>query len=440
EAVRGEGADAPDFAVATLQEPLAVLGGRTLTISAFCRTQGDALAAVRAVFFASNDSSPFRFRTGVPLHEHPDWRTEDTILVVPPGCDRLQIELVAVLRSADAQATIDDVAVVEAGTGAALDSKLNESSQTAIGTGAAMAVRSVDPDNPATLLAVLPDRVPAQFAGLHKAGLLVLSDLGATWQCTANERSFQLAANGADSLQFVFPADAAGSLLVRGADGTFASAAAESQFTTRTVLLGDRATRALLQFDADVVCTGQVGGSVYRLGVAVGKAELVLGFRAEKNEAVDLLKKARAELADGRPGAAIDKVRELSSRVPQDSEVLGQALVLRGQILTSQGETLRALQKDLAEATFFDTRGGFQRTVLGVDDLVALYGEHNVEDLAGCKALRAAAQQRLDEIDGAQHGVQRTRLEALGKALAAAQQPELAAAVQDYVQRHLGGK
>jgi len=124
--------------------------------------------------------------------------------------------------------------------------------------------------------------------------------------------------------------------------------------------------------------------------------------------------------------------------VPQDSQELSRAQTLRAQILATQAESLGALQKDLGEATFFDTRGGFQRVASGVDELVSLYGENNIEDFTGVQTLRAAAQQRLAEIDAAQHGAERERLDKLAKAFEAAQQVGLAAVVQEYAKR-LGG-
>lgn len=440
EAVRADGADAPDFAIATLTEPMAVLGGRTLTLKAWAKTEASAQVAVRAVFFAANDANPFRYRAGTPFQSHDAWTAQEVVLTVPQGCDRMQVELCAVLGAAGTVASIDDVAVLEAGEAAGIDLELAESRQRALGTGAAVVVRSTDPDNPATVLAILPDHVPAALEGLHKAGFDCVSDLGATLKCTATERSFQLAAEGMDALQFVFPGEAAGSLLVRAdAAAGFDSMAAESQFTATALLLGDRDTRAMLQFTAPVVCNGKLGNGLYRLSVATASVELVLGFRAEANQAGELLRKARKELQEGKPGAALDLVRQLAATAPHDTASLSQARQLRSQILAAQGEVAKQLQKDLGEASFFNTRGGFERVVQGADQLVALYGEQNLEDAAAVQALRNDAQQRLTAMDAAQHDAERARLEALAKALDGAQQTGLAGVVKDYAKRHLGG-
>lgn len=438
EASRGDTAEAPDFAVLRLAEPVPVLAGRTMTLVAHFQTEGGARLSLRAHLFPAGDQGPFRFVTGAPFAAHDGWQRVETVVAVPPGCDRLQFEVVALLGDAAAVARVDDVALVEAGQGAVIEQKLAESAQTLLGTGSAVAVRSTDPDSPATLLALLPGAVPASMAALERAGLCALSDLGATIGVEATERSFRLGASGTSALQFVFPAEAAGGLLVAGDDNTFASASAESEFTARRLVLGDRATRVVLQFDEPVACRGQLGGGRYRLVAQAAKVELVLGFRAERLQAADLVRQARAQSAEGRPGKALDLVRDLLRTVPFDSEVTAQAQALRTEILAGQADVLRRLQQELDDSAFFDTRGGFERVVLGIDDLVGAYGEQNLEDAAGVAALRERAAARLRALGAAEAGVQRQRLEALGKAFQAAGQAGLAALVDGYWRRHFG--
>ena len=120
-----------------------------------------------------------------------------------------------------------------------------------------------------------------------------------------------------------------------------------------------------------------------------------------------------------------------------DSEALAQALALRSELQTAQADRLRALQQDLDEASFFDTRGGFERVVLGVDALVESFGSANLDDEAGCKRLREAAGARLAELDRAEREQQRTRLVDLAKAFTAADQGGLGQLVQQYIDRHL---
>ncbi|MBL9078614.1 MAG: FHA domain-containing protein [Planctomycetes bacterium] len=440
EALRGQADDAADFALATLQEALPVFGGRTMTIAAHLTTSGGGLAGLRAVCFANGDASPFRFRTGTPIVAHDGWQRVEVVVAVPAGCDRLQLEVVAVLPAADAAAAVDDVAVVEGGAATAVEQKLTESSQTLQATGAALAVRSVDADNPATLLDVLPLTTPPAFAGLQRAGLVALSDLGAKVSATAGERSFRIQVEGTADVQLVFPADAAGGLMVDAGGAGFVAAAAETQFTAAALLLGDRATRALLRFDAATACAGQVGGGRFRLGVQAAAFELVLGFRGERQQAAELVRQAQQLVAGREPGRALERLRELVRTVPMDTEVLAQAQALRTQVLAAQSAELQQLQVDLDEAAFFDTRGGFARVVRGLDDVVARYGEANLEDAAAVAALRERAVARLRTIDAAAVAAEAQRLRDLSQAFADQNQPGLAKVVMTYVEQHLAPK
>ena len=159
------GEAAVDFAVLRQKEPLAVFAERTLTLAAHVRTSNGGQVALRAVLAAANEQVPFSFRTGTAMASHEGWTRLEVVVAVPTGCDRLLVEVAALLPGADASVFVDDVAVTEAGALAPLAAKLADGSQTALGTGTALAVRSVDTDNPAVLLQVLPDNVPAPLQG-----------------------------------------------------------------------------------------------------------------------------------------------------------------------------------------------------------------------------------------------------------------------------------
>jgi hypothetical protein len=435
EAVRGEETDSGDFSVAVLKEPLQVITGRTLTIAGHVRTEGGAQVCVRGVCFSGNDQHPFRFRTGTPLAEAPAWQRVEAALAVPSGCDRLQVQVVAVLPSAQSSAMFDDIAVTDGGEATVLEQKLEESSQTLLGTGSSIAVRSTDAENPATLLHLLPSDVPAAARGLHRAGWCSLSDLGASVQATATGRSFAIAVEGASALEFVFPADAAGGLMVADAEN-FTPAAPDAEFTAQRVLLGNRLTRAMLQFESPVALRGELGNGLYRLHAPSPKVEIVLGFRAERREADDLLRTA-TRLQNEQPGKALDLVRDLTRKWPMDSELLSRANQLRAQILANQAAMLRRLEQDLDESLFFDTRGGFERVVQGVDELVSLYGDENLDARDQIMALRERANSRLIQIDGAREEQERERLQTLAQVFKAANRPDIGTLIDNYVARYL---
>jgi len=288
------------------------------------------------------------------------------------------------------------------------------------------------------VLQVLPDVVPAALQGLHKAELCVLSDLGASVDITPGERGVAIECKGQATLQLVMPADAAGGLLIAGADGSFLSTAAQGEFTAQSVLLGDRLTRAWFKVDGEKTWKGKSGGGRYRLVVPASRVDVVLSFRAERTQAIEQLRKAKGARDENKAAESLDLLRELAAKMPMDTEVLGQANTLRAEILAGQAVTLAALQKDLEEASFFTTRGGFERVVLGADELAQHYGENNLEDPKALAELREAAKAKLAAIDGQDHGQQRTRLSMLAKVFTETQQTGLAQLVQRYIDKHLG--
>jgi len=425
-----------DFAVMQLAEPIDVFAGRTMTVAAHGRTMGGAQMALHATLFSSNEDVPFRFTSGTKMAAYDDgWNRLETTVTVPSGCDRLLVEIVCVVPNKDSEAMVDDVAVTEGGNANGVEVALAEAGQTAFGVGSSLAIRSADVQNPATVLRIVPDQVPAALAGLHKAGYCVLSDVGATVACTKEGSTLNFAATGVESLQFVMPAEAAGGLWVL-TDDVFAPGAAESTFETDKLLFGSHTTRAMLTFEATTKVVGKAGKGLYRLSCAANNAAFVLGFRAQRQEAGQLVRDASSAKSQGRPGEALDLLAKLFATVPMDSEELGKAQKLRGEILSEQASQVAQLGKDFEAAKAFNTRGGFERVASGVSELVALYGDHNMEDLASAQELRGNANQQLVAFDRSTHKVQRERLTMLADAFGN-DKPALRKIVQDYIIKHL---
>ena len=432
----GDGRESADFAVLTLAEPLQVFAGRTFTLAAHGRTTGAGQLGLRAVAFADSEDNPFRFVSGAPVAGREGWERVEVAVTVPDGCDRLQVEVVALVPDEGAEVQVDDIAVTEGGDKNGVKVKL-DSGLTAFGFGAALAVRSADPQSPATVLALAPASVPAELRGLHAAGLCALSDVGGAVEVTGEGAAFQLQASGVDGLAFVLPAESGAGLMAGAADGVFAGKAAASSFSAQQVLFGSFGTRGLLRFEAEAKVEGAVSGGAYRLATDASAAQLVVGFRAERQQAGRLVREAREAHAAGRPGDALDQLAEVFQRWPMDSSELGNAQQFRAQILGEQAAAAQQLAQDFEEAGFFDTRGGYERVVEGVDQLISLYGEDQVEDLAAQRALREKAGERLTSFDRTTYKAQRERLQLLADAFAAASEPELEKLVKDYIQKHL---
>lgn len=436
DAESGEAATADDFAVLALDAPLEVFAGRTLTIAAHCRTTGAGAVGVRAVAFAQSEAAPFRFVSGTAIEPREGWQRLEAVVTVPDGCDRLQLEVVAALPDDASEAIVDDVAVTEGGDKNDLKVKL-ESGPTAVGFGAALAVRSSDPQNPATVLGLAPGRVPDALRGLLAAGQCVLSDVGASVAVTSEESGFALAVEGCEAVTLVLPLDSGEGLMTAGADGAFASTSAAAEFRAARVLFGSFGTRAAAVFAAPTPVRGQVRGGAYDLVCEASELQLRVGFRAERMQAAELVRAAAAALDEGRPGVALDQLDRVFGEWPMDSRELANAQQLRQRILGEQAAAARQLEQDFEEAGFFDTRGGYERVLEGVDVLISLYGEKHVEGLAAQRDLRARAAARLATFDRKTFQAQRDRLALLADAFAAASEPGLEAMVQQYIQRHL---
>jgi len=428
EAARGEGvADA--FALARLAQPLTVVAGQTVTVAAHVRTENGAKAAVRLRFSSTREGAPFVFVTGAALGESAEYARVYAVATVPPECDRATVELLATLPATGAVALFDDVAVTPEGQGQAVDLQL-ESGQSMVGTGSSVAVRSTDAEAPVLLAGIVPLATEGPLGALRDAGLLACSDLGATLTVEKTEESFKVQVAGAAGLALQFPAEVAEGLLVR-ADGDSFAAASGDGFTARQVLLGNRRTRCLVGLEAPAALATRSAGGTWSLSVPATAVELRVRFRAERSRATELLAAARKAAPTG-PGTALDTLRELQRTVPHDTEELAAAQELRQQLTDQVTARLEAIRRELGESEFFETRGGFARTLEELESIVASHGERNLADVAAIAELRQRAAGRLQAIDGARATERRARLLELAEGLQASGQEALAQVVKEY--------
>lgn len=434
EAVAGEGGEG--FALARLEQPITVLKDRPLLLAAHVRTEGGALVGVRMRLFASPEAqSPFEFRVGTPLQAHESWQRVECSAAVPPGADRVEVELVAALPGSGAVALVDDVALTDAGTAQAIALQLEPTGQSLRGAGGGVGIASTDENQRAILLGIRPDGAGGALQPLERAGVLCLTDVGGSVQAETVERGFALRLEGVPALALEFPAEMADGLLIRTDDGAFTNTATDSAFTAREVLMGDGRNRCLLALPQPTAMEGRSSGGRYRLRLPAASLQFVLNFRPERQAAGELLRSAEAR-AGREPGAAIDQLRELQRLWPHDTDTLRQAQQLRTALQQELADRVRQLRADLEEAAFFDTRGGFARVVEGIDELVRVYGEHNLEDAAAVQAERATAAARIAELDAARNGEAERRLQELARLFREAGQEDLAGLVT----RELGRK
>lgn len=419
-----------DFAVASTAAEIRVLPGRSMLAQAHLRTIGAARAALRVVFWSSVDASVFRFRVGTPLSAHDGWQRVEVAAATPPGCDRCAVEVVALLPDESSRAQCDDVALTESGAGQAVETKVGENGAV-LGVGSSLAVRSMDKDDPAVLLWILPADVAPELRGLHAADLLTLSDVGGSVEVATDEIGAQFIVAGCEKVELGFPIDSGSGMLADSGSG-FVGMEAGSSTTATRVLLGDRSTRCMIETKEPASMQGRAAGGVFRLQLGANSWRMQLGFRQERQDARERLRAAEA-LAEAEPGKALGAIREALATSPHDAETSALLATLRGGLQQRAQDRLQQLAKDLDEAEFFETRGGFQRIVAEIQRLVGSYGEEHMPDAKGALAMLARAQERLAQLDGQRAQDARARLTAMAKAFEEAQQPGLAKLVRDYV-------
>ena len=108
------------------------------------------------------------------------------------------------------------------------------------------------------------------------------------------------------------------------------------------------------------------------------------------------------------------------------------------EILARLDDSIAQLDREFAEAEFFDTRGGFERVRRGIEQLITDYGKNNIEGRERVEELRTAAMAQLEAIDATTHGAMVKRLDDLAKAFRDAGELGLAELVEGYKERHLG--
>ncbi len=423
-------AEGQDFAVAATAAEIRVLPGRSMLAQAHLRTTGAARAALRVAFWSSADTMPFRFRAGTPLSLHEGWQRVEFATATPPGCDRCCVEIVAVLPDENSRAQCDDVALTESGSTQAIETKVGENGAV-VGIGASLAVRSMDKDDPAVMLWLRPTDVAPELRGLHAADLLTLSDVGGAVDVLADDAGAQFIVTGCQKVELGFPIDSGSGMLVDAGAG-FVGVEEGAAMTATRALLGDRSTRCLIETKEPTSMQGRAAGGVFRLQFGGSAWRMQLGFRQERQEARERLRAAEA-VADAEPGTALLAIREALATFPHDAETAALLAARRGDLQQKAQDHLQQLAKDLDEAEFFDTRGGFLRIVAEIERLVRSYGEDHMPDSKGAMVMLSRAKERLAQLDGQRAQDARNRLTAMAKAFEEAQQPGLATLVRDYV-------
>ena len=417
------GSDSATFALARSLDPIAVRGEESLVLSGFVRTAGDARVALRLQFSSSDGAGPTQ-RTGGAAAGSAEDAEHRVELAVPPGADEARVEVLALLPSPQAEVWVDDLSLVRGGSARPVN--VGVAGGRLVGAGTALALRF---GTETMFERVAPVDAPD--------GVVGFSDLGETVAVDAGEDV--LAVRCGDGSGFTIHCDpraVAGARLLE-ADGVFRARAGDFDVEASELLLGGGSARALLRVPQPSAVSGRrTDGGFAITWRNVDSFEIVLAFGEQRVAAQNILRDARRSVDEGAWGAALDRIRELTSRVPHDAATLGDALALRAELNAALNERLEEIAADYREAEFFRTRGGYQRVDAELRALLAEYGEQNVPEIDVVRARLGQIAEAVAALDAERAEGAVANLRALAGLFEQSGQSDLQALVTDYLQRN----
>jgi len=433
-----EGADAsPDHGVARLAQPITALPGERLTLSGYLQTSQGGRGALRARFTSSQDEAVAMW-TGTSPAEFDAYEKIELQIAVPPGADRVAVEVLALLPEDGAEVLVDDVALIAGGGVDQLD--LRAAGCSLGGVGGSVELRA---GQEVVLERIAPLVEGGPLAGLAAAGLLGFSDAGLELAASSDAQAFQLSWQGAASsagVELVFSARAAGSgVYARAGDQDFAAERAEFSGSADQLILGAGAARLLVRTASPVVASGRWQDESFVVSLpGASSVDLVVGFDEQRRVASAMWREAEELRSGGKPGAALDKLRDLVLRAPHDSEIVSNALRMRADLLAEVGRRIEELRAEFAKAEFFRTRGEYVRIGRALDALIEDYGQHNIPEFESVQATHQSVTERLASLDAAANERRRAGLDALVEVFEASGAEQLRELVTNYIEEHYG--
>ena len=429
-ATRGEGAA---FALARLTEPVRVLGEEPLRVLGHARAEGGASVALRLRFSSSREADTLALTAGTSPSAADDWTPIDAAFAVPPGMDRVQVEVFALLPSADASVSVDDLGLVKGGDAKPL-SLTAKNGVRLLGSGASAAVMIGEDVLVTGLRPLASPGTP--LAAADAAGFVSLADAGLSLGATLADDRFTLTVEGGSGFGFEFPSP--GGLLARAAaDAAFAPAGEDLDQAVTEVLLGAGTSRLAVTFATPVAVRGARTPRGWRLSApSAATATLVVAFEAERREARDRVRDARAEMLAQRPGAALATLTQVVDKYPHDDATLGEAQQVRAEILTELNARLDQLERDADTARFFQARSGLVRVQADLAAILAAYGEANVVRKDLIERVRTSAADMLATLDAQAIAERADGLRKLAEAFDANGNAPLATLINDYLTKH----
>jgi hypothetical protein len=436
EATGGQASQRGGYALAQVKEPLRVLAGESLRVTGHARSAGGASVALRLRFSSSSVEDAGELTTGSTPATSADYAPIEAEIAVPPGMDRAQLEVLALLPGQDAQATVDDLAVTKGGAQKPFEASTSNGVRL-IGSGGSFFVNAAA--QPVVLAARPVAAGNAALEALDRDGNAVLSDAGATLSVTGAADRFDIGIEGGSGIALELPG--LDSPLWR-ADDTSPFAPLPAEFTldgARQLLLGSGQARLLVDLGAPGAAAAGSRGERARIAFPGARSlALVVAFDQERRVARESLRQAREAEAAARFGEALRLLGGLAALHPHDDAVLREAQQLRTTLLERQSARLEELRGDVETARFFGARGGLQRAAADLQELVARYGEDNV-DAAAVAALRQTIADEASALEREAMASDADGLRRVAGALRQTGDEALADLVADYLKRHGGG-
>lgn len=431
------------LALAQTVESVPVTAESTLRLRGFLSTEGAARAALRLRFESSVDGGVMV--SGSEPAAYDGYGEVELRVAVPRGVDRAHVQVLALLPEAEDRVLVDDVSLVvdrEAKLAPTLFSTANGRVLTGIGsalrvvTGEQIVLDGLRP---------LPGDDPL-LRELDRLGVLAPSDTGvelsvsAIGEEDAPGAGFAVEVSKAGAgIVLDFPESSGGTVVAKaGEESPFTRLDADFAATPLTaLLLGAGETRCALEFAAATPVTGRRGNGSYEivLGRDVAAFDLRVRFEKEVVAARALSRKAQQAQRNGEVSVALDAARELAETVPHDDRLVRDAQAVRVALLGELGKSVAELQREGANARYFNARSGFIRVATGIEALVARFGEQHIPQIEELRTLREQMNQGLTALNTAAGQDHRRRLDVFAEALDEAGSG-LAGVVRDYVKRH----
>jgi len=439
-------------------EWLGTSAGRTLTVRAWARGDGD-LAAALGIELGSSASESGSEEDRDPSEAQPEpapgpafawasvpegsgWVELELGLNVPPGYDRARV----VLRGdafGDGTVAFDDVSLISTTGTPAPAAEIADIEVWALGLPVAqLLLNTLDAPLVTGLAAsspvLPPDGAEDASGGARRPGAFTLApgepgdtEIEVAIVGLPNSAAAVLALRAETVL-------ANASIATIGEGGYRTHGASFEREHVESLLIGGGRDLVRIGFFEHVAVRGAGRGDGVRIEVALGALrsfEIQLDFGEERKHAEDIAHEARKAERSGELGHTLELWAELLDGFPFESGLVGEAETTRGNLIRDGMLEVRGIREEVERARFFQLADLFRQCRERADAIAERYAPSEVEDAAyevvadlDLELSALASDSGADEI---------IRLESIAAGLEAAGSEKLAQQVRSYVEQRL---